>query len=374
MEILLISGDSLSGNSSTVSFKRTIVNELIKNHNVTLVQYNYTGFSALKKITKNKKLTIYEGSYKYYFIDRLNYKLYRVFNKKLFRKKDWNMIYPEFFIRDIVNKVQGDYDYIISIFAPHYAHRIAYDLIKEGNVKIGGWKQLWFETWNDINNFTSKSKGLITDESRFLSEATTIYYSSELLLEDHGFIFPNHNDKMELFDLPAYPIKTEKTKCEYEVGYFGSYDSNVRNIIPLYQALKDGEIPSIIIGNSDLNLVNTKYVDVIDKRISEENVFKYESNSGILVILCNWFADLIPGKLYKYASYDKPILVILDGSYRIKNFLIEKLGNYEKFYFAENNKKDILSQLNQIQKSYKEIDVSPITSFSPEQIVNKILE
>lgn len=376
MNILYVIGDSLENNSSTISFKKIILNELLKkNHQVTLIQYSHDSAKSFEK-TNKKGMDIIIGSPKFYFIDRLMLKIESKFNKNMkFNKSVWNEIYPEGFIKKITFNIDGVYDVVLSISSPVYTHRIAYDLISKSNIKYGRWNQIWFEPWLDSVNNSSKSNGLILDEDNLLKKADKIFYSSDLILEDHAKLYPKHQNKMNLFDMPAYPKEIARgNDNEFSVGYFGAYYSEVRNIVPLYQTLERSKYKSIIIGNSDIELKETDEMKIITERLSEEECLMYEKESSVLVVLSNWFADLIPGKLYKYAAWDKPILVILDGSDRLKDYLIKRFGSYEKFYFSENNQKDIEFELNKIRREYQFKNYEPIQDFNPKYVVEKLLE
>lgn len=375
MKILYVISEPLDTKSSTTSFKNVILQELLNNHHeVTLVEYSKETFKSFERIQK-KDLNIITGSKYFYLIDSLISKLDTKCNILLkVKKNEWEKVYPEGFIKKITNKLFGHYDLILSVSHPVYSHRIVYDLVTNGSISYDNWNQVWFETWFDYFNKSSKSAGLKLDEKKLIGKADNIFYSSDLLLEDHKKLYPDYKGKMDSFDLPAYPQEIEfNKKNKFLIGYYGSYNSKVRNITPLYNALKKINDNSIIIGDSDLNLIETTNIKIIKKRLKEQEVFLYEQETSILVVLSNWFADIIPGKIYKYASWDKPMLIILDGSERLKEHLIRKFSRYNKIYFSENTPHDISQQIKNISVDLKMKKFLPIKEFSPPEIVNKLL-
>lgn len=376
VKILYIIGDPIDTKTSTTSFKKTILNELLMNsHEVTVIEYSKKNYSLFKKVKENG-IEVIKGSKYIYFIDTIISKLDSKFKVSIpIKNNKWNKIYPEGYLRTLTSKLEGDYDVILSVSHPVYTHRIAHDLITKGKITFRSWNQVWFETWFDYFNDSSKSNKLIMDEKKLLKNANNIFYASDLLLEEHEKLYPDLHKKMHSFDLPAYSQRVESdNENEFLVGYFGSYDSRVRNIKPLYNSLKSQKYRSVIIGNSDLDLNGTNDLMVLKKRLQEEEVFSYEQNTSILVVLSNWFADVIPGKIYKYASWDKPILIILDGSDRLKKYLVNRFSSYEKIYISENNPKDITKKIEEIKKDLNTKQFLPIRDFEPSIIVKKLLE
>lgn len=361
--------------TSSASFKKVILNELLKQgHQVTLVQYSKSGFIPFKKVKKNG-LTILDGSSYAYIVDKLLSVVDLKYRKNLkINRKEWKKIYPEGYIKKLVNNIEGNYDLVLSVSHPVISHRIAYDLTSYGNMSYKKWNQVWFETWFDYYGTSEKSPELIRDELKIISKADAIFYSSEIILEEQSRTFPTQKRKMLPIDLPAIPRKfNREKKNEYWIGYFGSYHSNVRNIEPFYNAIKQKPGKKIILGNGDIDLEETHDITVINDRLPEELTFEYEKNSSVLVVLLNWFADIIPGKLYKYAEWDKPILIILDGSDKLKQNIIKKFSKYDKFYFAENNQEDIIEELKKINLEYKEGSYKPILEFTPKKIVDELI-
>lgn len=374
MNILLITGSDINDQNSTSSFKRILLNELVKQgHSITLVysyrdkifkKYNVTSSSNVKHVSGTR----------FYLKEYIPNKIYHVLDKQLVRrKKKWKMQYPEKFISKVQKKLDGEYDLVLSISHPVYSHRIALELIKQNKITYNRWYQIWFETWYDIFNIAKKSVELKQDEVKLLRHCDRIIYSSQLLLDNHSKIYPSFNKKMRMFNLPSYPVLSNNTEQTYTLGYFGNYSSKVREFGPFYESIKILNLPTVLVGKGDYEIQSNEHIKSINQRIPEKECELYEKQTQILVVLCNWFADIIPGKLYKYATWDKPILVILDGSENMKNYILNTFGKHEKFYFCENNEEAITEEIDKITKDLKKMKYFPITEFLPEKIVSEII-
>ena len=155
-----------------------------------------------------------------------------------------------------------------------------------------------------------------------------------------------------------------------KISYLGTYYSNIRNIIPLYNAAR--ELPKlielVIAGCTDIKLESTKNIKVLPN-MTKEKVSKFEDESDIIVCILNKSGTQIPGKLYYYAGTSKPILVITDGEYgsEIKAYL----NGFNRYLFCENNEKEIKETLLNIDK-LKEYE--PVECLSPSNITSILIE
>lgn len=374
MNILLIIGSDINEENSTSSFKRIFFEELVKQgHTVTIV-YSYRKKIFIKYKTFNNNNTRHVTGTRFYVKEYIPNKINYTFHKQLIKKStSWKMPYPEGFISKVRKKLEGKYDLVLSISHPVYSHRIAYDIIEQNKISYKKWHQVWFETWFDIFDIAEKSSDLKQDELRLLSKCDRIFYSSNLLIDNHAKIYPSFKSKMKMFNLPSYPVTSNEGDLTYTIGYFGNYNSKVRKFEPFYQSVKKLKIPTIIVGKGDYNLQNNENFDTINKRLPEKECELYEKKSKILIVLCNWFADIIPGKLYKYATWDKPILVILDGSEDMKKYILDTFGKYDKFYFCENSEASISDMIMKISIDLEKKNYTAISEFLPEGIVRDII-
>ena len=155
---------------------------------------------------------------------------------------------------------------------------------------------------------------------------------------------------------------------KYTVGYYGAYPSNVRNIIPLYEAGKKMEsvIDLKIVGNSDLMLENTGNIEVYPRG----DISAFEEITDLFVCVLNKNGTQIPGKLYHYAAYNRPVLVIEDGEYASK--MHDYICSFNRYYTCKNEADDIKACIEHIMKSDKQW--MPFVEMNSMHVINTILE
>lgn len=250
---------------------------------------------------------------------------------------------------DISKMKFGDYDLMISSSNPYSVHILAErirDTIFEGKLK-------WIQYWGDALYLDTLTRSPILPfrvkkaERRLISNCDKVVYTNQVVLEIQKKLFPEYAQKMCYVETPYAFVKENSKDYEYSVGYFGSYLSSVRNIQPLYKALKSLTEESIIIGNGDQPIISSGSVTVLPRATVEE-VSKYESKTRILICICNKLSSkgetgLIPGKAYHYGCTDKEVIIV-GASPEVKKFL-EK---YERFYFVDNNAREIADMIREI--------------------------
>jgi hypothetical protein len=184
---------------------------------------------------------------------------------------------------------------------------------------------------------------------------------------------------MNYIDLPIVINKSAKNNIirrstKINVGYFGNYYSSIRNIIPLYKAIRlNPDVNGIIIGNSDIHLEGKNNL-VCKSRVSYNAIKEYEFSSDILVVLSN-FEYQIPGKVYDYSQTNKYVLFVLDGEKGLKRKLREYYSTFNRYVFCENSVEDISLKIEEISiGKYKSINNSPVSQFDVKNVVRKIID
>lgn len=269
--------------------------------------------------------------------------------------------------------VDKKYDLIISSSDPKSSHLIAEKIIKLNPEITKKWIQYWGDPFSsDINNKKIiPNKMVKKEEKRLISLCDKVIYVSPFTLQEQKRIYSDYKEKMEFLPIPYYKKKIYKeTKNErIKIGYFGDYYLKNRNIIPLYETIKEEKDKELIIcGNSDLDLKEYTNIKIM-KRQSSEKIKIIEENIDILVCVCNSSGTQIPGKIYHYAATNKPILIIVDGEY--SNDLIEYFTKFNRFILCENNGDKILEAINKIvQQEYK---YKPLEEINARNISEKLL-
>ncbi len=227
-------------------------------------------------------------------------------------------------------------DVLLSFSDPKPAHIIGGYCKRHNSIK-------YIQQWGDplTNDITNRSilpmwvKKYV--EKRLIKHADKICYVSPLTLQSQRCLFPAFADRMTFIPTPSLNYKDQVTISEHiSFGYFGSYASSVRDIMPLYNAAKKhSKVDFYIIGDSDIVLDSMENIHVITGRVAPNVVAEYMTKVNVIVCLMNKKGGQIPGKVYHDASSKKDILLIKDGEYadEIQNFF-EKYGHYT---FVENN-------------------------------------
>lgn len=155
------------------------------------------------------------------------------------------------------------------------------------------------------------------------------------------------------------------------LGYFGSYYSKYRNILPLYNSVTRTPYKLKIVGNSDLKLSNQSNIEVLES-VSYNIVYQMESEVDILICICNKKGTQIPGKIYYNAVHNKPIIIILDGEN--KEDLRNYLNKFERYILCENEENSIRDAIEKAkgQLVYKEFKI--VEELTPQYIARKMLE
>lgn len=270
----------------------------------------------------------------------------------------------------------GKYDLMISSSNPYSVHILAERLKKRyfhNGIK-------WVQYWGDALYFDTLIRHPIFPlrlkkaEYKLICNSDAIFYTNAVILEKQKKLFKDMAYKMSFIETPyAFAKDSEKEKFSYQVGYFGSFSSVVRDIIPLYTALLEGDYRSLIIGNGDVDIKTTNNLTVMP-RATMSVVREYEENTRILVCICNKLSSnkketgLIPGKVYHYAATNKTVLVI-GASPDVEAFL----KKYNRFVFVPNDPKQIKDTIEDILKK-PVVKEQPLTEVKPIYAAKRILE
>lgn len=269
----------------------------------------------------------------------------------------------------------GKYNVIISSSDPKSSHLFVSKMFENKLVKNTPWIQIWGDPF--LSDITRKNRLLNSkikkEENRLLKYANKVIYVSSLTLKEQKKIYPNYAMKMFYEPIPyvkkvSYPT-SNKNREILNFLYCGDYSSNVRNIKPLYDAIKNTKHNLIICGNSNVKLESTERIKIYP-RVNFEKTKELESECDVLIHLSNLIGTQIPGKIYQYSGTNKAILFILDGE---KDLLRETFDKYKRYIFCDNSKEDIIKSITNLQYSAMFRDVHPIETFEPCVIAQKIL-
>lgn len=269
----------------------------------------------------------------------------------------------------------GEYDLMISSSNPYSVHILA-ERIKNRYFKSGiKWVQYWgdalyFDTLIRHPLFPARLKKA---EYNLIKNCDAVCYTNEVILKKQKELFRDMADKMTYIETPyAFAEKSEKSDFTYQIGYYGSFSTVVRDIMPLYSVLSKESYRSIIVGNGDVEIASVNNLDVLP-RATVSAVRKYENDTRILACICNKLppsneeTGLIPGKAYHYGATDKIVLVI-GASPDVEKFL----KKYNRYVFVENDSEKIKETIDGLlsEPFHREL---PIEAVNPVKSAEKLL-
>lgn len=212
-------------------------------------------------------------------------------------------------------------------------------------------------------------------EKSLIREADRICYVSPFTADEQKKLYPQFSKNMMFLPTPSvrYPNKKseETPKGRIRIGYYGSYTSLARNLVPFYNAaVKTKDIDFYIVGDSDIELMNTDNVRVIP-RVSEQQLNNYIEKTDVVVCLMNLKGNQIPGKVYHDASLSKDILFIKDGEFG--NSIEQYFSKYNHYTFVRNDEHEIEKAFcDYIKKGVPHRE--PVTEFYADNIAKKLIE
>ena len=304
-------------------------------------------------------------------IKRIAYKIYKKYD--VFGSSVLYLKYK----KEISNELKkGKYDLLLSFSDPMPAHMIA-NYCKKRNKSIR-----YVQQWGDPLAADTIGKTALPFwirkriEKRMLRFADKVCYVSPFTCEEQKNLFRSFADKM--FFLPTPYLKYQINDCAISkkakplcFGYFGSYSSTARNIIPFYNAAcRMKEMNFYIIGDSNVVLNSTSNV-IVKNRMNHDELSSFFENVDVVVCLMNIKGNQIPGKVYHDASTTKDILLIKDGEFgdKIESFF----SKYNHYTFVDNEEQAILNLLMDYAKKGVPIR-TPVEDFDPKVVAKQLIE
>ena len=278
--------------------------------------------------------------------------------------------------KNLLKDLEQTYDLVISTSDPKSTHLFVDTLIQNG-LKYKKWVQHWGDPlMNDISKKTIYSKKMMHSlEKRILKNADHIVYVSPLTMNQQKKDFKDFSNKMMFLPLISGDDKDDSIPYydNLTIGYFGDYVTKYRNIIPLYDCVKQhSNLKLFIIGNSDISLESTENIQVLG-RVSIDKLNEFQEDTLIHVCVCNTHGTQIPGKIFYHANLNRPVLVVVDGDNAddIKS-LLSKFNRYE---ICRNDSSDIYNAIQKIITERKTDFAIPETlksSYVVKQLIDAI--
>lgn len=285
----------------------------------------------------------------------------------------------------IISKItKKQYDYILAFVPTILAGQKAYDFILKSGLTNLKLIQFWTDpismgrcnSYKEIpwTRFIHKWQ-----ESRLLKYADKVVFCYPLLCENEQKLHPNYSEKMTWSDISyvSHNFYPKKKHNKPLIGLFGAYQTHVRNIKPLLEAIKElTEFDFIIRGDGELpfDVSNISNLNIEQGRKSLDEIEKLENECDILLSLGGKSGLTHPaGKTFYYASYNKPIIHIGDG----KNaFYFESyLKGFEgRFVHCFNTKAEIINTITDTVNLLSTFELKIPSRMDASNIAKKIIE
>ena len=263
----------------------------------------------------------------------------------------------------------SNYDYIVSTSDPKSSHLVVKSLLNKTNSTK--WIQYWGDPfYHDISRKKKWNDFLVKIyENELIKLADSVIYASPLTLELQRVSFPKYASKMNFVN-QAYHGTNELVRRNNVIGYYGSYISTIRNIIPFYECMKEIDLEAEIIGQTDLELESTNLISV-KTRLPYDEIVNKEKECKILFTIANLRGTQIPGKIYYLAAYSQPIIIALES---YDKDLKKYLESFNRFIICNNT---VSSIKNALEIANKQIEFGMIykldSRLTPTHIANKVL-
>lgn len=265
-------------------------------------------------------------------------------------------------------------DILISFSDPMTAHMIGKYIKQRMNVK-------YIQQWGDP--LTTDTIGKIAQprwiryfiEKSLIKNADKICYVSPLTKIEQQKLFGKYANRMVFIPTPCVNYGnsdiTSTKSNRIRIGYYGSYNTCARNLLPFYNAAcRFTDFEFFIIGDSDLKLEEKENVKIVN-RIPETELKRYIDDSDVLVCLMNIKGNQIPGKLYHDAGTNKELLLIKDGEYGDE--IVKYFSKFDRYSFVENDEEKIIEKF----KDYAANGVprrEPLKEFMPNTVAKELLD
>lgn len=281
--------------------------------------------------------------------------------------------------KEIENKLLLDMQFDVVV-----AHMPSYEALPYSRVVLSKLKDVpYYQYWSDpiaLSGLNPKDFGIkrypfYLLEKRAYRFADEIVFGTKTIYDANRALYGLYKSKMRYVDV-AY-LDTGESNCEKKPYnhfiYAGNYYSNLRNIIPLYEAFKELKQEAVldIYGSTDISLEETDNVH-IHGRVTASELKEIESAYLNNVSLLNHNCIQIPGKTFYQTANNTNILVIADGEY--KKQIVEYLNTYDRYVICDNKIKDIVAAIRKILKSAPYVCTKEFKEkYSPDNISSEII-
>ena len=276
-------------------------------------------------------------------------------------------------------------DCILSFVPPILSGRLAIELRN----KLGLSNRKLIQFWTDplslgrcdsVNDIPWSRIIHKWQERRLLKVADKVVFCYPLLCEMEKQLHHKYAHKMTWSDISYMIHAPEKNKIQNQkplIGFFGAYQNRVRNIRPLFEAIKNlPECQFIIRGDGDLpeNIGTISNLNLESGRKSLAEIEELENQCDILLSLSGKSGLTHPaGKTFYYASYNTPIIHIGDGDN--SDYFEKYISGFEgRFIHCHNNEQSITKAIRKAVSELSNFELHIPSRMDAATIAKKIIE
>ncbi len=366
MKILFFQIEDYFSKSSAAEGSRLLLNGFLENgYEVDFVTRNTIHklpihpklrFVQLSQISLNNKKSIFS---------KFTHLLRKLYYKFSFLDQFIVMKFTKINYFNFFNK----YDYVFSVSDPKSTHYLFLKFLKSNPLKYDKWIQYWGDPiLNDMTLKLITPKFLVRYfERNILQKADFVYYNSPITYDLQVKTYKNISNRFRFVPTPSNTFsdtKISKLPFIHRIGYFGSYYSSIRNIIPFYNFIKSKpQLNLEIAGSSDLKLKNHANITV-HPLLERTHLETLLDNVDTILVVLNLFGPQLPSKIF-HNFYSKKNIIILfesDNYYFMKLYL----SSFDRFHLIYNNQVSIENYFDNYFKnfdsknfSYSSINLTP---------------
>lgn len=275
----------------------------------------------------------------------------------------------------LVSILKEHFDLVISTSDPKTSHVFVGKMIKQG-LSCDRWIQHWGDPmYGDITRSNSYPNWIVKCiERRIIKMADKVVYVSPFTADMLKEVHPKLSNRIDFVPLPCEEIEQtslQERSDTLKLVYLGDYSPSIRNILPLYDAVKElDNVQLTIAGISSLKLESIDCITVLP-RIPQTQCHQLEAEADVSITVCNLRGTQIPGKVYYAAATQKHMLVILDGDEKDK--MRAYIESFNRYIVCDNNVESIKEALKTIQSAQERVEYQVPEIFLPENNVREII-
>lgn len=346
-KLLFVSSGLMTSSTSAAIRNRRLVGELVKYFDVCAIDISPRGSSISHEIEGAHGFLVQSGVYSTENIG------FSEENNFLFRVRQWlksfvRCVVPDKYSIELLlydfSSVFSDvpvFDVVLTSSDPKGVHACLFNSSFRKRFIGGGTKiiEYWGDPWyGDINFHTNGITRCL--ERKIFSRADDVVFNSLATYSEKSdgckgisrFHFLSRGVNGNVNELP------DTLHWHFDsvrLLYAGDYFSVSRNLSPLINAVNGLDVYLSVVGDGDFSgpvPANVK----LSGRVDPGEVQCLMCDTDVLIVLLNRAGGQIPGKLYDYASSDRPVVVLYDDER-----LLEHIPFFDRFVFVRNEESAI---------------------------------